>query len=198
MACSTIHIHSEVFGIMTELPLTGNDSFRLTDRDSRTSKDFKMSRQRMQTTKSASPVLLFSFTWLPDFLLLPVVRNSCKMFTKRTSPQQVVTYVLPWTPLCSPYSCAESHCWLGHHSSWCFKARGRLPVHQSCVLRVGVREGYYILWRQRAVVNSPKTIHSVSGKGPKGSGVAELRQTRGKVLGRWHLPVWFLPGYCSP
>lgn len=37
-------------------------------------------------------------------------------------------------------------------------------------------------------------------KGPRGrgSGVAELKETRGTILGRWHLPVWFLPGYCSP
>lgn len=37
---STTHIHSQTLRKMTKLPLTCND------RDSRTSKDFKMSRQR--------------------------------------------------------------------------------------------------------------------------------------------------------
>lgn len=61
----------------------------------------------------------------------------------------------------------------------------------------GVREGYYIFWCQ-AVVNSSQKIHRVSEKEPKGSGVAELPESRGRVFGRWHLPAWFLSGYCSP
>ena len=43
---------------------------------------------------------------------------------------------------------------------------------------------------------SPEDSQSL-GKGPKGSGVAEPRGSRGRVLGRWHLSVWFLPCCCS-
>lgn len=49
--------------------------------------------------------------------------------------------------------------------------------------------------------SSPGDSQSFRGKkGPRGrgSGVAELKATGGTILGRWHLPVWFLPGYCSP
>lgn len=32
--------------------------------------------------------------------------------------------MLPWTPPSLSYSCVESHCWCGHHSSRCSKATG--------------------------------------------------------------------------
>lgn len=139
-------------------------------------------------------MLLYLVTLLPDFLLLPVVRNSRNMFTKRTLPQEAVRCVLPWTALSSPYSCVESHCYWGASFKLVFLRLEGGPQFIS-FQGAGVREGCYILWCQGAVVNRRITV---SEKEPKGGGVAELRETRGRAVGRWHLPVWVLPGCCSP
>lgn len=50
-------------------------------------KILKCPDKRRRQQRGPASALLFLFTWLPAVLLLPVVRNSCKMFTKRTSPQ---------------------------------------------------------------------------------------------------------------
>lgn len=55
----------------------------------------------------------------------------------------------------------------------------------------GVREGYYIFWCQ-TVVNSSQKIHRVSEKEPKGSGVAELPESRGKMASASLVFVWLL------
>lgn len=90
----------------------------------------------------------------------------------------------------SPYSCVESHCCWGHHSSWCFLGLEGGPQFIS-FQGAGVREGYYIFWCQ-TVVNSSQKIHRVSEKEPKGSGVAELPESRGKMASASLVFVWLL------
>lgn len=103
----------------------------------------------------------------------------------------------PWTPLGSPYSCTESHCWWGHHS------RPEGGSHFIRAVYQGLREERGITsCGDSKLLNSPpppQKIQRFVERSQRCSGVTEKTESStGRVHGRWHLPVWFSPGCCSP
>lgn len=113
---------------------------------------------------------------------LSEVKNSCKVFTKRTLTMSAVSFSLPWIPLSPLYSCVESYCCPGHYSTWCFKVEREAGFHG-----LEQQRGVNILWWQWRFKGSGKKPKAVEWLIQEESVGKDMKMAPTRVVLSWFL-----------